>query len=77
MSAAALPKRSGFDASAMAITAICLGGLFWSILAAADGADAAMRIQAWLIGGGFLLGLFAIVGIYGEGGVETLSLIHI
>ena len=71
MSAAALPKRSGFDASAMAITAICLGGLFWSILAAADGADAAMRIQAWLIGGGFLLGLFAIVGIYGEGGVET------
>ncbi|WP_270373895.1 cytochrome-c oxidase, cbb3-type subunit I [Marinicauda sp. Alg238-R41] len=71
MSALAQPKRSGFDTSAMAMTAVCLLGLVWSILAAANGADAAMRTQSWLIGAGFLFGLLAIVGIYGEGGVKT------
>ena len=66
-----MPKKSGFNISAIAMALICVAGLLWSILAAANGVDAAMRTQAWLIGAGFLIGLFTIVGIYGEGGVET------
>ncbi|PWE18488.1 cytochrome-c oxidase, cbb3-type subunit I [Marinicauda salina] len=71
MAEAVAPRKSGFDASALAVTAICLIGALWSLIAAANGADASMRAQAWIIGAGFLLGLFALLGVYTEGGVET------
>jgi len=69
MTAIAADKRTGFDANAMVVTAICALGALWALIAAADGADAAMRAHAWVIGAGFLLGLFAMVGVYSSNGV--------
>ncbi|MGJ3232786.1 MAG: cytochrome-c oxidase, cbb3-type subunit I [Oceanicaulis sp.] len=69
MTALAADKRTGFDASSMLVMAICALGALWALITAAQGADAAMRTHAWVIGIGFLLGLFAMVGVYSNNGV--------
>ncbi|MFW5661992.1 MAG: cytochrome-c oxidase, cbb3-type subunit I, partial [Oceanicaulis sp.] len=71
MTALAADKKTGFDASAMAVTAICALGALWALIAAANGADAAMRTHAWVIGLGFVLGLFGMLGVYISGGVSN------
>ena len=70
MTAVAANKKTGFDASAMIVAGICALGAVWSLISAANGADAAMRTHAWVIGLGFVLGLFGIVGVYSGGGVS-------
>ncbi len=69
MTALAADKRTGFDASAMVVTGLCAVGALWALISAADGADAAMRTHAWVIGSGFLLGLIGMVGVYSSHGV--------
>jgi cytochrome c oxidase cbb3-type subunit 1 len=71
MSVAAVKHKTGFDAQAVIVTAICVVGLLWSLLAAANGADAAIRTHSWVIGAGFLIGLFAIAGVFSGGGVSV------
>ncbi|MFP4518173.1 MAG: cytochrome-c oxidase, cbb3-type subunit I [Oceanicaulis sp.] len=69
MTALAAEKRTGFDASSMVVMAICALGALWALITAAIGADAAMRTHAWVIGIGFVVGLFAMVGVYSNNGV--------
>jgi cytochrome c oxidase cbb3-type subunit 1 len=69
MTALAADKRTGFDANAMVVTGLCAVGALWALISAADGADAAMRTHAWVIGSGFLLGLIGMVGVYSSNGV--------
>ena len=71
MTALAANRNTGFDASAMVIGAICVLGALWALIAAANGADAAIRIHAWVIGLGFVLGLLGMVGVYSGGGVSN------
>ena len=71
MSAAAANNKTGFDASAMVVTALLGLGALWSLISAANGADAAIRTHAWVIGAGFLIGLFMMTRIYGDGGLEV------
>ena len=71
MTANAAIQKTGFDSNAMIVTAICVLGALWSLIAAANGADALMRTHAWVIGIGFLVGLFGILGVYTRGGVEN------
>ena len=71
MTALAAIRKTGFDASAMVIGAICVLGALWALIAAANGADAAIRIHAWVIGLGFVLGLLGMVGVYSGGGVSN------
>ncbi len=71
MSAAAVKLKTGFDTQAMIVTAIFVLGLLWSLIAAANGVDAAIRSHAWIIGICFLVGLFAIAGVYSGGGVNV------
>ncbi len=70
MSAAAVKLKTGFDAQAGIVAAICVVGVLWSLIAAANGADAAIRTHAWVIGLGFLVGLFSMAGVYSGGGVS-------
>ncbi len=70
MSAAAAKLKTGFDLQAGIVAAICALGVLWSLIAAANGADAAMRTHAWVIGLGFLVGLFSMAGVYSGGGVS-------
>ncbi|MAP48271.1 MAG: cytochrome-c oxidase, cbb3-type subunit I [Oceanicaulis sp.] len=70
MTAHADRPKTGLDANAMIIGGILLLGALWSLFAAANGADANMRLHAWVIGAGFVLGLFGMVGVYSNGGVE-------
>ena len=70
MTALAGRPKTGLDANAMIVGGILLLGALWSLFAAASGADANMRIHAWVIGLGFVLGLFGMVGVYSSGGVE-------
>jgi cytochrome c oxidase cbb3-type subunit 1 len=69
MTALAADNRTGFDANAMIVTAICVVGALWALISAADGADAAMRTHAWVIGLGFIAGLIGMVGVYSSNGV--------
>jgi cytochrome c oxidase cbb3-type subunit 1 len=69
MTALAADKRTGFDANAMIVTAICAVGALWALISAADGADAAMRTHAWVVGLGFIAGLIGMVGVYSSNGV--------
>ncbi|MGX6649142.1 cytochrome-c oxidase, cbb3-type subunit I [Maricaulaceae bacterium MS644] len=69
MTALAADKRTGFDASAMVVTGLCAVGALWALISAADGADAAMRTHAWVIGLGFVAGLIGMVGVYSSNGV--------
>jgi cytochrome c oxidase cbb3-type subunit 1 len=71
MTAIAAGKKTGFDYNAMAVLAICIAGAVWALLAAAIGADAAMRTHAWLILAGFLAGIAIIAGAYSNGGIDT------
>ncbi|EAP90198.1 MAG: cytochrome-c oxidase, cbb3-type subunit I [Oceanicaulis sp.] len=70
MTALAGRPKTGLDANAMIVGGILLLGALWSLFAAASGADANMRLHAWVIGAGFVLGLFGMVGVYSNGGVE-------
>jgi len=70
MSLAAATRKSGLDVSSLVIGALCVAGLIWSLFLAANGADALMRTHAWVIGACFLFGVLAVVGVYGEGGVD-------
>jgi cytochrome c oxidase cbb3-type subunit 1 len=70
MTAHAERPKTGLDANAMIVGGILLLGALWSLFAAANGADANMRLHAWVIGAGFVLGLFGMVGVYSNGGVE-------
>jgi cytochrome c oxidase cbb3-type subunit 1 len=69
--AAAAKTKTGFDVQAMIVMAICVIGALWSLVAAANGADAAIRVHAWVIGAGFLIGLFGMAGVYSGGGVDV------
>ena len=69
--AAAAKTKTGFDVQAMIVMAICVIGALWSLIAAANGADAAIRVHAWVIGAGFLIGLFGMAGVYSGGGVDV------
>jgi cytochrome c oxidase cbb3-type subunit 1 len=71
MSAAAANSKTGFDASAMVVTGLLGLGALWSLISAAAGADAAIRTHAWVIGAGFLVGLFMMARIYGDGGLDN------
>ncbi len=71
MSAVAANNKTGFDASAMVVTGLLGLGALWSLISAANGADAAIRTHAWVIGAGFLVGLFMMTRIYGDGGLEV------
>jgi cytochrome c oxidase cbb3-type subunit 1 len=71
MSAAAANTKTGFDASAMVVTALLGLGALWSLISAAAGADAAIRVHAWVIGAGFVTGLFMMARIYGDGGLDN------
>jgi cytochrome c oxidase cbb3-type subunit 1 len=71
MSAVAAKTKTGFDTQAMIVVAICVIGALWSLVAAANGVDAAIRTHAWVIGIGFLVGLFGMAGVYSSGGVDV------
>ena len=72
MSAAAAPRKTGFDLNALAVGGICVLGALWALLAVANGADAAMRIHAWVILAGFLVAIFGMLGVFsGGGGIEV------
>ncbi|MCR9128994.1 MAG: cytochrome-c oxidase, cbb3-type subunit I [Alphaproteobacteria bacterium] len=71
MSAAAASNKTGFDASAMVVAGLLGLGALWSLISAAAGADAAIRVHAWVIGAGFLAGLFMMARIYGDGGLDN------
>jgi cytochrome c oxidase cbb3-type subunit 1 len=71
MSAAAASNKTGFDASAMVVAGLLGLGALWSLISAAAGADAAIRVHAWVIGAGFLVGLFMMARIYGDGGLDN------
>jgi cytochrome c oxidase cbb3-type subunit 1 len=71
MSAVAAKTKTGFDTQAMIVTAICVIGALWSLVAAANGVDAAIRTHAWVIGIGFLVGLFGMAGVYSGGGIDV------
>lgn len=71
MSAAAASNKTGFDASAMVVAGLLGLGALWSLISAAAGADAAIRVHAWVIGAGFLIGLFMMARIYGDGGLDN------
>ncbi len=71
MSAVAAKTKTGFDTQAMIVTAICVIGALWSLVAAANGVDAAIRTHAWVIGLGFLVGLFGMAGVYSGGGIDV------
>ena len=60
MTALAGRPKTGLDANAMIVGGILLLGALWSLFAAANGADANMRVHAWVIGAGFVLGLFGM-----------------
>jgi cytochrome c oxidase cbb3-type subunit 1 len=64
-------RRSGLDSSAAAVTSIVFLGALWSLFAAAFAPDAAMKGQSWLILGGFIVGIWMLVGTYAKGGVIT------
>ncbi len=71
MSAAAASNKTGFDASAMVVAGLLGLGALWSLISAAAGADAAIRVHAWVIGAGLLAGLFMMARIYGDGGLDN------
>ncbi|MCH8489961.1 MAG: cytochrome-c oxidase, cbb3-type subunit I [Oceanicaulis sp.] len=71
MTAVAAGKKTGFDYNAMAVLVICIAGAVWALLAAAIGADAAMRTHAWLILAGFLAGIAILTGVYSNGGIDV------
>ena len=71
MSAVAANNKTGFDASAMVVAGLLALGALWSLIAAANGADAAIRTHAWVIGAGFMVGLFMMARIYGDGGLDN------
>ena len=64
-------KRAGSDPSTAIVLLITILGAIWSLFAAAYAPDAAMRGQSWLILGGFLTGIFLLVGSIAGGGVIT------
>ena len=63
--------RSGLDFSTVIVLLITVLGALWALFAAAFAPDAAMKGQSWLILGGFLTGIFLLVGSMTSGGVET------
>ncbi len=69
--AVAASTKTGFDTQAMIVMGICAVGFLWALISAAAGADAAIRIHAWVIGAGFLAGMFGMAGVYSGGGIET------
>lgn len=64
-------QRSGFDINLAAVGVITILGALWALFAAAFAPDAAMKGQSWLILGGFLTGIFLLVGAAARGGVIT------
>ncbi len=64
-------QRSGFDINLAAVGLITILGALWALFAAAFAPDAAMKGQSWLILGGFLTGIFLLVGAAARGGVIT------
>ena len=64
-------QRSGADISLAAVGLITVLGALWALFAAAHAPDAAMKGQSWLILGGFLVGIFLVVGAIARGGVIT------
>lgn len=64
-------QRSGFDTSLAGVGLITILGALWALFAAAFAPDAAMKGQSWLILGGFLTGIFLLVGAAARGGVIT------
>jgi len=71
MTVIAAGRKTGFDYNGMAVLGICIAGAVWALLAAAIGADAAMRTHAWVILAGFLTGILILVGAYSNGGVDV------
>lgn len=72
----AMPVRSsGLDG--MLIGLICILGAFWSLMAAAQGADPQMVAHGWLMLGGFIVGLILLVNAFsGQGRYEESGLYH-
>ena len=64
-------QRSGFDINLAGVGLITILGALWALFAAAFAPDAAMKGQSWLILGGFLTGIFLVVGAAARGGVIT------
>ena len=64
-------QRSGFDINLAAVGLITILGALWALFAAAFAPDAAMKGQSWLILGGFMTGVFLVVGASARGGVIT------
>ncbi|MEC9249668.1 MAG: cytochrome-c oxidase, cbb3-type subunit I [Pseudomonadota bacterium] len=64
-------QRSGFDVNLAGVGLITILGALWALFAAAFAPDAAMKGQSWLILGGFLTGIFLLVGAAARGGVIT------
>lgn len=64
-------QRSGFDINLAGVGLITILGALWALFAAAFAPDAAMKGQSWLILGGFLTGIFLLVGAAARGGVIT------
>jgi len=64
-------QRSGFDINLAAVGLITILGALWALFAAAFAPDAAMKGQSWLILGGFMTGIFLVVGASARGGVIT------